>query len=46
MVWYEVLLALSLLGLGWGLCYPTSICVVICFKHARDECEAKKVYVF
>ena len=26
----ELPLSMSLLGLGWGLCEPTSICVVLC----------------
>ena len=26
---YEVSLSMSLLGLGWGLCWPTSIYVVL-----------------
>ena len=31
--------------LGWGLCYPTSICMVLfwCseqFQHAREECKS------
>ena len=39
---YDITLPMSLLGLGMG----TMLVIFHSFKHAREECESKKAYVF